>query len=296
MRSPSTQLVLVALWLGVALGGSTAHASEPLAADPSDPLAADDYVAPRPAAFDHIEITEKLGDLAALDAHFVDDQGNSVTLADYAGGDLPVILTFNYSSCPMLCSVQLNALVTTLRESAFVAGKQFHIVTIVLDPDESIDVTAEKKAGYVGRFDAERQASVSAGWHFLSGTKQSVDAVADSVGFGYVYDEERGEYLHPATLVLLSADGMVTRYVHGLHFELDELNRSILDAGMAKQGGAVGFFQACFQYEPPSGSYSKMGASAMRYGALGFVVFFLAALLLWQYLRSRHPADMESPS
>jgi protein SCO1/2 len=274
--------------IGVALGSSSVHASE-------DPLAADDYVAPRPAEFDHIQITEKLGDTAALEASFVDDEGRSVTLADYTGGDLPIILTFNYSSCPMLCSIQLNALVTTLQESAFVAGKQFQIVTIVLDPAQTTETSADKKAGYVGRFVEERREFVGAGWHFLTGTKASVDAVAESVGFGYDYDEKRDEYLHPATLVFLSSDGIVTRYVHGLHYELVDLNRSILDAGAAKQGGAVGFFQACFQYEPPS-SYSRMGERTMRYGALGFVVFFFAALLLWQYLRSRKATGTESPS
>jgi len=37
-----------------------------------------------------------------------------VTLGDVMRGDLPAILTFNYSDCPMLCNVQLTGLTTAL--------------------------------------------------------------------------------------------------------------------------------------------------------------------------------------
>ena len=52
-------------------------------------------------------------------------------------GKRPVILTMNYSNCPMLCSLQLNGLVDAMRAMPWDAGTQFQIVTVSIDPDES---------------------------------------------------------------------------------------------------------------------------------------------------------------
>ena len=42
-------------------------------------------------------------------------RGRPVKLGDYFDGELPVILTLNYSSCPMLCSLQLDGLFDGLK-------------------------------------------------------------------------------------------------------------------------------------------------------------------------------------
>src|SRR5690606_22988285 len=83
-----------------------------------------------------IKLEQKLGASIPLDATFTAEDGRTVSLGDYIAGDVPVLITFNYSRCPQLCSVQLDGLVDTLRKLEWTAGGgEFRILTIGLDPE-----------------------------------------------------------------------------------------------------------------------------------------------------------------
>ena len=43
-------------------------------------------------------------------------------------------------------------------------------------------------------------------------------ALADAVGFKYRFDPKSGEFLHQATLVILTGDGRVSGYLHGISY------------------------------------------------------------------------------
>ena len=59
---------------------------------------------------------------------------SAVTLGEFFDGRRPVILTLNYSNCPMLCSLQLNGLVDGIGDMQWDLGDQFQIVTVSIDP------------------------------------------------------------------------------------------------------------------------------------------------------------------
>ncbi|HEY1191945.1 MAG TPA: hypothetical protein VGE74_30220, partial [Gemmata sp.] len=50
------------------------------------------------------------------------------------------------------------------------------------------------------------------GWRFLTGTKDAIQVVLDSVGFRFEFDKMMKEYNHPSAIVILSPEGKVTRY------------------------------------------------------------------------------------
>jgi protein SCO1/2 len=102
-----------------------------------------------------------------------------VHLGDFIDGKVPVILTFNYSNCPMLCSLQLNALVKSLKQVDKQLGPDFRIVTIILDPTEKASRTKETKARYMEEYG---QLEGAADWHFLTGSAAEIRKAADSVG------------------------------------------------------------------------------------------------------------------
>src|SRR3954464_12394492 len=60
-----------------------------------------------------VEVHERLGAKVALDTPMLDQDGQPHTPRACPRGK-PVLLTFNYSTCPGLCSVQLNRLVEAL--------------------------------------------------------------------------------------------------------------------------------------------------------------------------------------
>src|SRR5512139_45981 len=107
----------------VSLGGQAAARPVPASeqVDRMDPL---------PERLRGIDVRERLNEVVPAGATFVDDQGRTVKLGDLLDGRRPVILTLNYSRCPMLCSLELNGLVASLKQVDWTAGKEFDIVTV----------------------------------------------------------------------------------------------------------------------------------------------------------------------
>jgi protein SCO1/2 len=215
------------------------------------------------------EVVEKLEARIPLDLEFRDESGAPIRLGSIFSDGLPVILTFNYSNCPMLCSVQLGGLVDVLRQMDWQVGAQFRIVTIALDPTQTPERTRETKAAYLERYPAPRAAE---GWRFLSGSAETVRALANAVGYGYRFLAEKNEYAHPAALIFLSPSGVVTRYIYGVKYEKEHMRDSIASAVLGRaQEAPERFLLACFHYEPPHGR-SALARDLMRYGGMAFLV------------------------
>ncbi len=273
-RSP---LAILAL-LGAA---ATAHA---------DPFGGeDDYTPPASTTYQEVGITEKLSAQVPLDLPFRDQTGRPVVLGDYFRDDLPVVLTFNYSNCPMLCSLQLNGLVKALGQLDLAPGSQFRIVTIDLDPLETPARVTAMRQSFLARLPAARRAAAERGWTFLVARVPAIDtqihAVADAVGFRYKYIPERSEYAHPAGLILLSSRGTVTRYLGGTEYAPELLRESIVRAGLAESSTSAGFFLTCFHDTTTSRSRGVLAIS--RVVVVAFLVFLGAVFVLSRSRSSR---------
>ena len=57
-----------------------------------------------------------------------------------------------------------------------------------------------------------------AGWHFLTGSAANFQRLADTIGYGYVL-QENGEYAHQAGLFFLAPKGRLTRFVGDVLYE-----------------------------------------------------------------------------
>jgi protein SCO1 len=247
-----------------------------------------------PKRLEGIDVVEKLDTFAPLDVPFRDEAGAPVTLRRYFDGKRPVILTFNYSSCPMLCSLQLNGFVKSLKQLAWTAGGEFQVVTISLDPKETPESAARFKERYLAQYG---RPGAAAGWHFLSGSEADVRRIADAVGVSYAYNEARGEWIHPASITLLSPEGKVARYLYGLEHESRTLRLSLVEASEGKAGGSVDrLLLYCFHYDADEGRYAPMARNVMKLGG-GLSALLLGGLLasLWRADR-RKQRLLESPS
>lgn len=222
-----------------------------------------------------VVVTEKLGARVDLDAPMLDQDGQETRLRDLVG-ELPVLLTFNYSSCPGLCSVHLNRLVEALGSAELRPGTSYRLVTVVLAPEETFPRAGRTRRQYVDKLAGLGASTADRGWTFLvarpgDGDK-SVRAIADSVGFGY--QKVQGEYAHPAAVIALATDGTVTRYVHGVELVGADLATTVVKAGMHEPSTAVGYVLACFHLAPTS-SNARVARNVMRFTALGFVAVLL---------------------
>lgn len=261
-----------------------------------------------------VTVDEKLGAQLPLEAMFRTHEGKLVTLGSVLAGELPTILTFNYSDCPMLCSLQLNGLTAALPEAAkkgpvlgaekdlaLQLGAHFRIVTISLEPHETLAKMAKMRDRYIARLPAEQQAKAREGWQFLvaatPGDPAAIRRIAETVGFKYTYVTERAEWAHPAALIFLSTRGVVTRYVHGIEFPADMLRESIWKAGLAEPTTSAGFLSRCYHYDPGANDHSRAGMLALRLGAAGFLVLLVGGFGLFRLLRRSRPVHVpRSPS
>jgi protein SCO1/2 len=246
-----------------------------------------------PARLEGIDVREQLNKDVAKTAVFTEETGRRVTLADYLDGQHPVILTLNYSKCPMLCGLELNALVNSLKQVEWTAGKEFRIVTIVLDPKETPEQAKESKARYVrqyGRTEAE------SGWHFLTGTEASIKAVADSVGFSYGYNEARQEYIHPAAIMMLTPQGRIGRYLYGIEYHPKTMRLSLAETSEGKIGTTVDqIILYCFHYDEKEGRYAPVAMNIMRVGG-GVTATVLGGFLTSYWLSESRRKKKANPA
>ncbi len=240
---------------------------------------------PAPGELEGVGITEKLDSQVPLDLTFRDERGEPVRLGSYFREGRPVILTLGYYRCPMLCNLVLDGLTNGLKELPWTAGGKFDIVTVSIDPTETATLAKVKKQTYLteyGRSEAET------GWHFLTGDRDSIRELADSVGFAYRYVESRGEYAHSAAIFVLTPDGKISRYLYGIVFEPTTLKLSLLEASAGKIGTiADRVVLYCFHYDADEGRYAPVARNIMKLGgALTVVVLGIALAIFWR-LESR---------
>jgi len=209
----------------------------------------------------------------------------------------PVLVSLNYSDCPVLCNVQLNALVESLNQVKLNLGSDFQILTVSINPKESTERIRETKSKYVSML--PNQPGASDGWHFCTARESAIKRLADSVGFRYVYDSKSGEYYHPAMLAFVSPDGVISRYSLDVAFPPEQIKLSLLDASKGTIGTPVDqFIMWCFSYDAERGSYVLVAWRIMRSGAALTVAVLLFTMIPYWIgkRRSRSLADLKPQS
>jgi protein SCO1 len=247
----------------------------------------------KPPLLREIGFDQKLGNALPLDALFLDESGAAVRLGDYFG-KRPVVLTFVYFDCPMLCTISLNGLTSALDILPFEPGREFELVSISFDPRERPAQAAAKKKLQLARY--KRSGAAVGGWHFLTGRQASIDRVTTAVGFRYAWDEETKQYAHPAGTVIATADGRVSRYLFGIEYAPKDLRLALVESGDGKIGGLVD--QAllfCYQYNPHAGRYSAAIIGVIQVAA-GLTVLALCGLIFLMRRREKAAARALRPT
>jgi protein SCO1 len=280
--------ILAVLWIGV---GAVSASAKPV-----DPSERKERTEALPKRLEGIDVVEHLNTELPKHVEFTDEHGRRVKLGDYFDGKVPVIVTLNYSGCPMLCSLILNGLVEGLKHVDWTAGKDFRIVTVSIDPAETPEISLRTKKRYVDFYGRQE---ANEGWHFLTGSPANVRAVAEAVGFKYGYNEKRKEYVHPAAIALLTPGGRIARYLYGIEFLPKTLRLSLVEASEGRIGTTVDrLLLYCFHYDSSEGRYAPVAVNIMRLGG-GLTAILLGGLLtvLWRgELRKRKKLRLAGPS
>ena len=241
---------------------------------------------------DKVGIDPKFGTKVPLDLEFVDSTGKTVKLGD-CFGDRPVILHLVYYECPMLCKLSGDGLLRAVQELTLKPGQDFSVITLSFDPREGPELSAKARELAAERYGKE---VVERGWHFLTGDKQSIDALLDAVGFRYAYDEETGQFAHASGIFILSPKGVISRYLSGVDYLPRDLRLSIVEASAGKVGTASDqVLLMCYLYDPTTGKYGLAILTALRVAGIATVgVMGAAIVFMLRRDRSRQHQDVEA--
>ncbi len=244
-----------------------------------------------PDVVKEVRIDQKLDAQVPLDLSFRDDNGQTVRLGDLFEGK-PVVLVLAYYRCPKLCNVVLNAVTTAFREMSFTVGKEFNVITVSFDPREGPELAAAKKKNYLERYGRE---GAEAGWHFLTGDKPQIDALADSVGFRYRYVEKEDLYAHAAGIMVLTPHGRVSRYYYQMPFNTRDLRLGLVEASQNQIGSpADQVLLLCLHYDARSGTYVAV-MSWVRAASL-LTIAAIVGFVVWSWRRNRRATPVQARS
>lgn len=242
-------------------------------------------IEPLPKELEGLTVEEHLDARLPLDAPFIDDTGKPITLGDLFDGKRPVILSLNYSNCPMLCRVQLNGLVEALSEWQWTAGDEYRVASVSIDPRETPAKAKETKEKYLQIYN---RPGSSDGWSFLVGDEEMIDRLASTVGFGYRYEPDRDEYIHAAVIMVCTPDGRISRYLYGVTYDPQTLRLSLVEAAEGKIGSTLDqVLLFCFHYDATKGRYGPTARNLMKAGGALTMLILGAALIPYWWRRGR---------
>lgn len=237
-----------------------------------------------------IGIDQKLGEQIPLDLTFTNEAGQSVRIGDYFG-DKPIVLTLVYYDCPMLCNQVLTSLLRAMNVLAFGIGTEFDVLTVSVDPGETHDLAAAKRAEYLKNY---RGRDGSNGWHFLTGEQDQIERLASAVGFRYEYEEQTDQYIHASGIMVLTPAGKLARYFYGIDYPPRDLRWGLVEAADGAIGSAVDqLLLMCYSYDPMTGKYGVYIRNSLRIGAVATVLALGSFVVVM--LRRERRGDFQQP-
>jgi len=235
----------------------------------------------KPAKIDGVGIEENLGDTIPTDLMFVNSEGETVSIGDLIEEGKPVLLNPLYYECPTLCGLVLDAVFNVVDKLKWNPGDDYTIISFSVDPDETPYHADSTKSIIMN--DLDRQGA-SDGWHFLTGDEKSIQALTNAVGFNYRYDEETDEYMHMAGIMLISPEGVITRYLYGLNMREFDLRNALYEAADGEIGSTLEkALLYCYTYDPSSQSYVPVAVNIMKLGGLAtMLILGIFLTILWR--------------
>lgn len=228
-----------------------------------------------PEELKNVGVDEKIGQKLDLSTVVKNEKGESVPLSSFFGSHRPVIFSLVYFTCPGLCNFHLNGLIDTLKSVDWTPGKQFEVVAFTFDARETPADAAKKKEMYMKAF---QRPGTEDGFHFVTSDEATIKKVTEQVGFKFKWNEKASEWSHASAAIMISPDGTISRYLHGIGFEPRDVKLALNEAANGKVGNiADSVMLYCFKYDRHQSKYGLQVFRVMQLGGAATVLL----LALW---------------
>lgn len=224
-------------------------------------------------AQEQLGVYEKLDNFLEEGILFSDENYQQVDLKSAI--TKPTILALVYYECPGICTPLMNGLADVMKKSDMLAGKDYQVFMVSFSHTEKPFLAMNKKKTYTKLVE---KGDLENGWRFFTGDSLNIRRLLDNVG--YQIKQEGGEYIHPATLIVLSPDGKITRYLHGTYFLPFDFKMAVIEASQGRSGPTINkVLKFCFSYDPEGKRYvlniTSISGSIIILAALIFLAFLL---------------------
>lgn len=217
-----------------------------------------------------------------LEQAFTDEDGRTRTLGDAIGGR-PAVVVFADYTCRTLCGPVLAFAVSGLEQTGLVAGSDFRLIVIGIDPKDSLADARAMKASHIGTDTAIARATM-----VLSGDADAIREATTAAGYRYAYDDTAGQFAHPAAAYVVTAQGHVSRVLSGLGLDATNLRLALVDAGQGRVGTFADHIRLlCYGFDPATGIYSAAISRIMLGAGIVTVVAMAGGILLLTFLTQR---------
>ena len=163
---------------------------------------------------------------------------------------------------------------------SFNPGRDYEVVFVSFDPRESPSLAAQKKESALKQF---RRPQTADGWHYLTGSQESIDALTKAANFRYSFDAKSGLFAHASGIMLLTPDGRISRYFYGVEYPSRDIRLGLVDASAGKIGTAIDHVLLfCYQYDPSTARYSASIFKILRLGGVLTIVCLVAGILIFR--------------
>lgn len=261
-----------------------------LALGPRPAFSATDPVNP-PAG---VAFEQRIGEKLPLALTFTDTSGASRQLGDFFHAGQPVVLYFGYARCPQLCSVVADGTNAALRRLEPSVGRDFQVVTVSIDPDESLPDAHAAEALALRRYG---RTGAAAGWHYLTGNAHAIDTLTAAAGFHYRYDPRSRQYAHASGFLIATPDGTIARYFFGVDFDAAQVASALRRAASGRTGDSVyELLLLCFHGGAIGGRYGVLVWRTLEVGVSLTVVGLFGGVgwMLYQERRALAAARKEA--
>ena len=221
-----------------------------------------------------IGIVEHLDEFLPTDIYLIDENNQRVLLTDII--DKPTIINWVYFRCPGICSPLMEGLAKVMDASDLVADVDYQVLTISFDPSESIDLGIRKKTSYLNLVD--KKETIKQGWKFFVSDSASIAKGTNAVGFKYKITGK--DFLHAASVTVVSPKGKITRYLNGIYFLPFDFKMAIIESSKGMSAPTINkIMQYCFSYDPVGQAYvlnvTKISGTLILFVAM---IFFLVLI------------------
>jgi protein SCO1/2 len=232
-----------------------------------------------PPALQNVGFEPPLDGPMPLDLAFRDETGRSVRLRDYFV-QKPVVLAFVYYGCPMLCDQVEQGVVGVLRMLSFNPGRDYEVVFVSFDSRETPEMAGEKKKKALAHF---RRPETDSGWHFLTGSKESIEVATKAANFRFSFDAKSNLFAHASGVMVLTPDGRISRYFYGVEYPGRDMRLGLVDASAGKIGTPIDHVLLfCYHYDPAAATYSASILKIIRLAGVLTILCLVGGILIFR--------------